>query len=214
MSYTGLILPLGVLASIVGWNLARHKGLSAWRWAVLCLLFFPALLALIFVRGRERTGDTIAFRERWTTLSAYDPDIKAGVERMAALGPAAVEQFRRAYADVQTKEAIPLILADLEARWAAGERFDSSPAQTKGLAKRQGYGRRSPREDGDHSQWRDARSKRSLWTGFWWKAPLMLAVVWAMWPRGAAVTGIPECTAAAAHELVRRVVEDGPNAKL
>ncbi|GAB6843694.1 hypothetical protein HNR00_001220 [Methylorubrum rhodinum] len=28
------------------------------------------------------------------------------------------------------------------------------------------------------------------------------------------VTGIPECTDAAARELVRRVVEDGPNAKL
>jgi hypothetical protein len=64
MSYTGLILPLGVLASVVAWNLARYKGLNEQRWAVICLFFFPAFLALFFVRGHQRPGDTAAFRER------------------------------------------------------------------------------------------------------------------------------------------------------
>jgi hypothetical protein len=133
-SFSSLFLPLGVLASVAAWNLARHRGLNERRWAVVCFLVPPALILLAFAKPRRRTGDTDAFRERWAALAAYDPNIKPAIERLATLGPAAVEHFRLAYADVQTKESIPLILADVEAQWAAGDRFDGTFERSERLA--------------------------------------------------------------------------------
>jgi hypothetical protein len=133
---------------------------------------------------------------------------------MAALGPAAVDEFRRAYAEVQTKEAVPLILTDLEARWTAGDRFDGTHARAVRLAELHRQGRLSERDYKDQTRRLRARPPRRLWAGLWWKMPLLLTVVWMVWPRSGTAEGIPECTDAAARELVRQVIEDGPNAKL
>lgn len=208
MSYTDVFLPLGVLASVAAWNLARHKGRDPYRWSVVCLLFFPALLALAMVKRRQRPGDTPAFRERWAMLAAYDPDIRAGVERLSVLGPAVVDQFRLSYADVQTKEAIPLILADLEGRWAAGDRFDGLHARAAQLDELRRQGRLSDRDYEDQKRRLAKRGRsRSLWSGWWWKAPLLVAVLWLICPRQG-VAGLPTCESNAARELVRQAIED------
>ncbi|WP_298957260.1 hypothetical protein [uncultured Methylobacterium sp.] len=204
----GLFIPLGVLASVVAWNLARYKGRNEYRWSVVCLLFFPALLALVLAKGRQPAGDSAAFRERWASLAAYDPDIKAAVERLAALGPAAVDRFRQAYAEVQTKEAIPLIVADLEARWAAGDRFDAVHDQAARLDALRRQGQLSQGEYDDQKRRLAQRGgSRTLWSGWWWKLPLLVAVLWFVWPREG-VAGFPTCGAAASRELVRRAIED------
>ena len=206
MNTTGLFLPLGVLASVVAWNLARHKRLDERRWAVVCFLFFPALVALAFAKSRRRVGDTPAFRERWATLASYDPDIKAAVERLSVLGPAAIERFRLAYADVQTKEAVPLIVADLEARWAAGDRFDGTHARAARLAELHGQGQLSDREYAAQTR-RLGRPARRPWAGWWWKIPVLLAVLWLVWPHFEPA-GFPTCEASATRELVRQAIED------
>jgi hypothetical protein len=209
MSYTGLFLPLGVLAAVAAWSLARHKGRDPYRWSVVCFLFFPILLALVLAKGRQRTDDKPAFRERWATLAAYDPDIKAAVERLSALGPAAVDQFRLSYAEVQTKEAIPLILADLEARWAAGDRFDGLHARATQLDELRREGRLSDQDYKDRKRRLTRRGRfGTLWSGWWWKLPLVLAVLWVIWPREGMVAGLPTCEAHASRELVRRAIED------
>ena len=211
MSYTGLFLPLGVLASVAAWNLARHKGLNERRWAVVCFLFFPALLVLAFTKGQHRIGDTPAFRERWVTLAAYDPEIRAAVERLSALGPAAVEQFRRAYADVQARESVPLIVADLEARWAAGDRFDGTYARAQQLADLHRGGQLSDREYAAQTKRLRAKPQQRLWAGWWWKLPLLLAVIWLVWPtqRGS----FPTCDASASRELVRQAIENADDSR-
>ena len=117
------ILGIAVVAAVAAWDLAKRKGLNKRRWAATCFFFAPALIGLALAKSQQRPGDTQAFRNRWTSLAAYDPEIKAAVDRLGALGPAAVERFRMAYGDVQTKEAIPLIVADIERRWAAGDRL-------------------------------------------------------------------------------------------
>ncbi|TXM96835.1 hypothetical protein FV242_32945 [Methylobacterium sp. WL64] len=117
------ILGIAVVAAVAAWDLAKRKGLNKRRWAATCFFFAPALIGLAMAKSQQRPGDTQAFRNRWTSLAAYDPEIKAAVDRLGALGPAAVERFRMAYGDVQTKEAIPLIVADIERRWAAGDRL-------------------------------------------------------------------------------------------
>ena len=121
-----LMLGIATCAGVYAWQLAARKGLNKRSWAATCFFFAPALLALAFAKPQHRAGNTAEFRNRWASLAAYDPSIKAAVERMASLGPGAVEQFRLAYADVQTKEAVPLIAADIERRWAEGDRFDGS----------------------------------------------------------------------------------------
>ncbi|GJD96239.1 hypothetical protein [Methylobacterium iners] len=118
-----MILALWVVAAVAGWDLAKRKGLNKRRWAATCLFFPPALIGLALTKSQQRPGETEAFRNRWTSLAAYDPEIKAAVERLSALGPPAVAQFRLSWGDVQNKEAIPLIVADIEQRWAAGEHF-------------------------------------------------------------------------------------------
>lgn len=211
-SFSSLFLPLGVLASVVAWNLARRRGLNERRWAIVCFLFFPALVALAFAKPRRRAGDTDAFRERWAALAAYDPDIKPAIERLATLGPAAVEQFRLAYAAVQTKEAIPLILADVDARWAAGDRFDGTFERSERLATLHREGRLSDREYAAQSQRLQAQPARGPWAGWWWKAPLLLAAVWLVWPKST-LAGFPTCEADATRSLVRQAIENGPDAK-
>ena len=117
------ILGIAMVAAIGAWNLAKRKGLNKGLWAATCFFFAPALIPLAFAKSQQRPGETQAFRNRWDSLAAYDPEIKAAVEQLGALGPAAVERFRMAYGDVQTKESIPLIVADIERRWAAGDRL-------------------------------------------------------------------------------------------
>lgn len=211
-----LMLGIAACAGVYGWQLSRRKGLPVRRWAATCFLFPPALIALAYTKAQLRAGETAEFRNRWASLAAYDPEIKAAIERLAALGPAAVEQFRQAYPDVQTREAIPLILADIEARWAAGDRFDDNHARAQQLDELRRQGRLSDQEYATQMQRLGAQPPRSLWAGWWWKAPLLLAVIWLVWPRADAtrVAGTPACTDAAARELVRRVVEEGANAKL
>lgn len=113
---------VGLIAAFLGWQIARRKGLSRKGWAAASFVFPPALIVLAFAKSQQRPGETQVFRNRWASLAAYDPEIKAAVERLGVLGPSAVEQFRMAYADVQTREAIPLIVADVERRWGAGDR--------------------------------------------------------------------------------------------
>ncbi|MGE7157150.1 hypothetical protein ACQKJ1_25860 [Methylorubrum rhodesianum] len=110
---------VAMLAGFLGWQIAKRKGLNKRGWAAACFFFPPAVIGVAFSKSQQRPGDSPAFRKRWASLAAYDPEIKAAVERLGVLGPAAVEQFRMAYADVQTRDAIPLIVADLEQRWGA-----------------------------------------------------------------------------------------------
>ncbi|GJD50518.1 hypothetical protein OPKNFCMD_3261 [Methylobacterium crusticola] len=117
------LVGLALFGAFLGWDIAKRKGLEKKKWAAICFFFFPAVLGLAFLKSQRRPGETEAFRNRWQSLAAYDPEIKAAVEKLSQLGPRAVEQFRLSYGDVQTKEAIPLIVADIERRWAAGERF-------------------------------------------------------------------------------------------
>jgi hypothetical protein len=202
----GLILALATGASFLAWHLAGRKVLDQRRWALTCFLFFPALIALAVARSRLQAGDTAAFQDRWAALAAYDPDVKAAVERMAALGPAAVERFRQAYADVQAKEAIPLIVADLEARWAA-DHFDGTHARSERLDELRRQGRISEREHAEQRRRLRERRLQRTWTGLWWKLPLALLALWLIWPRGAPA-GFPTCEAGTTRELVRRAIEN------
>ena len=113
---------VAMLAGFLGWQIAKRKGLNKRGWAAACVLFPPAAIGIALSKSQQRPGETRAFRNRWASLAAYDPEIKAAVERLGVLGPSAVEQFRMAYADVQTRDAIPLIVADVERRWGAGDR--------------------------------------------------------------------------------------------
>jgi hypothetical protein len=113
---------VAMLAGFLGWQIAKRKGLNRRGWAAACFFFPPAVIGAAFAKSQQRPGETQAFRNRWASLAAYDPEIKAAVERLGVLGPAAVEQFRMAYADVQSRDAIPLIVADVEQRWGAGDR--------------------------------------------------------------------------------------------
>ncbi len=214
MSFTGLFLPLGLIAALIAWPLAGHKGRNPYRWSVVCFLFFPALIALIVVKARQRAGDTPAFRERWTTLSVYDPDVRAAVERLGKLGPSAIDQFRLAYADVQTKDAIPLIVGDLEARWSAGDRFDGVWGRVEGLDALRRQGQISDEDYADQVRRLKApRRSNSLWAGWWWKLPLVLLLLWLVWPRGG-VAGVPMCESSASRDLVRRAIEGADDNRL
>jgi hypothetical protein len=113
---------VALLAGFLGWQIAKRKGLNKRGWAAACAFFPLAVIGVAFSKSQQRPGETQAFRNRWASLAAYDPEIKAAVERLGVLGPSAVEQFRMAYADVQTRDAIPLIVADVEQQWAAGDR--------------------------------------------------------------------------------------------
>lgn len=115
------LIGIAMLAGFLGWQIAKRKGLDKSGWAA-CFFFPPAVIGVTIAKSQQRPGETQAFRNRWASLAAYDPEIKAAVERLSVLGPAAVEQFRMAYADVQTRDAIPLIVADVEQRWGAGDR--------------------------------------------------------------------------------------------
>ncbi|HEX8416052.1 MAG TPA: hypothetical protein VF641_00470 [Methylobacterium sp.] len=214
VSLTGYFLPLGLLASVVAWNLARHKGRSELRWAIGCFLFFPVLIVLAFAKSRQRPADSGEFRQRWTSLVAYDPAIKAAVERLSTLGPAAVEQFRMAYGDVQTKESVPLIVADIEGRWAAGDRFDGKHEHSERLEE---LHRRGVITDADYEDQKRRlvlpRRPRRPWTGWWWKAPALLLLIVLFWPRGTPA-GFPSCEASATREIVRRAIEEGEDAKV
>ncbi|WP_246687904.1 MULTISPECIES: hypothetical protein [unclassified Methylobacterium] len=200
------ILGIAVVAGVAAWDLAKRKGLNKRSWAATCFFFAPALIALAFAKSQQRPGDTEAFRNRWASLAAYDPEIKAAVERLAELGPAAVEQFRMAYGDVQTKEAIPLIVADIERRWAAGEGPKPEVDPFERLAE---LHRRGALHDADYEdqkrRLREPRRPKTRWTGWWWKAPALLLVVWFIWPRGS--TGFPTCDARSTRDLVRRAIE-------
>ena len=116
------LIGIAMLAGFLGWQIAKRKGLDKSGWAAACFFFPPAVIGVTIAKSQQRPGETQAFRNRWASLAAYDPEIKAAVERLSVLGPSAVEQFRMAYADVQTRDAIPLIVADVEQRWGAGDR--------------------------------------------------------------------------------------------
>lgn len=113
---------VAMLAGFLGWQIAKRKGLNKRGWAAACFFFPPAVIGVASSKSQQLPGETQAFRNRWASLAAYDPEIKAAVERLGVLGPSAVEQFRMAYADVQTRDAIPLIVADVERRWGLGDR--------------------------------------------------------------------------------------------
>lgn len=208
------IILIGVVAAFAAWDLAKRKGLNKRSWAATCFFFAPALIALAFTKSQQRPGETEAFRTRWTSLAAYDPEIKAAVERISALGPAAVDQFRMAYADVQTKESVPLIVADIEARWAAGDRFDGRHEQSERLAE---LHRRGVLNDADYEDQKrrlmKPRQPKSRWSGWWWKAPALLFLIFLFWPRGTPA-GFPICEASTTRELVRRAIENGEDAKV
>jgi len=204
MYYFGLLTPLGLLASFVARNLALQRGLNERRWAFVCLVFFPALIALAFAKPRIRAGDTAAFRDRWTSLAAYDPDIKAAVERLSTLGPSAIEEFRRAYADVQTQVAVPAIVVDLEARWAAGDRFDGTHAEAERLAALHRQGRLSDRKYAAKTKRLRAWTLQRPWAGWWWQLPMVFVAMWVLWPKQA--VAFLTCDAGGARELVRQAI--------
>ncbi len=208
------IILIGVVAAFAAWDLAKRKGLNKRSWAATCFFFAPALIALAFAKSQQRPGETEAFRNRWTSLAAYDPEIKAAVERLSALGAAAVDQFRMAYADVQTKESIPLIVADIERRWAAGEGLKPEVDPFERLAE---LHRRGVLNDADYEDQKrrlmKPRRPKTLRSGWWWKAPALLFLVFLFWPRGTPA-GFPTCEASTTREIVRRAIEDGEDAKV
>ncbi|GAB6843696.1 hypothetical protein HNR00_001222 [Methylorubrum rhodinum] len=207
------ILFVAVGASVIGWAVAKRKKLDQRSWALGCFFFPPVLIALLIVRRRQRAGDTEAFRERWASLASYDPEIKSAVDRMTALGPEAVEQFRLAYADVQSKESIPFIVADIERRWALGDRFDGSRRWSEQLTELRRQGRIT---DGEYAGLKgrldEPSQSRGRWVSWWWTLPALLIAAFVFWPR---IPGeFPSCTSHTSRELVRQVVENGPNSKL
>ncbi|ACS41716.1 hypothetical protein [Methylorubrum extorquens] len=115
------LIGIAIFAGFLGWQIAKRKGLDKRGWAAACFFFPPAVIGVTIAKSQQRPGETQAFRNRWASLAAYDPEIKAAVDRLGVLGPAAVEQFRMAYADVQSRDAIPLIVADVERRWGADD---------------------------------------------------------------------------------------------
>lgn len=210
MSYTGLFLPLGILSSFLAWHLALQKGRNERIWPAICFVFPAALIALLVIKPRRRAGDTQAFRERWASLTSYDPEIKAAIERLNALGPAAVEEFRLAYAAVQSREAVPAIVADLEARWAEGDRFDDTHALT--LLHREG--RLSDRKYAARTRRLKARRALRPWAGWRWQAPVILVLMWLSWPASPMRTGgFPTCDARAARELVQQAIEGADDSR-
>ncbi|GEP07615.1 SHOCT domain-containing protein [Methylobacterium oxalidis] len=56
------------------------------------------------------------------------------------------------------------------------------------------------------------RRPRTRWTGWWWKVPALLFLLWLFWPRTS--TGFPTCTASTTRELVRRAIEEGADSRL
>ncbi|GJD59271.1 hypothetical protein [Methylobacterium dankookense] len=110
-------------------------------------------------------GDTVTFRVRWAALAAYDPEFKAAVDRKAVLGLAAVERFRLAYINMQTKEAVPLLVADLGAPWAAGNCFDSMYERIERLEVLHCRGRMSESDHTDQIQRLCDERLRRLWIG-------------------------------------------------
>lgn len=62
------------------------------HWAATCFVFALALIVVAFAKSQQRTGDTQAFHDPCASLAAYDPEIKAAVER-----------FHMAYADVHCR---------------------------------------------------------------------------------------------------------------
>lgn len=116
------LIGIAIFAGFLGWQIAKRKGLDKRGWAAACFFFPPAVIGVTIAKSQQRPGETQAFRNRWASLAAYDPEIKAAVERLGVLGPSAVEHFRMAYADVQSRDAIPLIVADVERRWGVGDR--------------------------------------------------------------------------------------------
>lgn len=207
-----LMMGIGACAAVLGWNIAKRKGLDRRKWAVICFFFFPAVIGLAFLKSQRRPGETEAFQSRWTSLAAYDPDIKAAIARLSALGTSAVEQFRMAYADVQTKEAIPLIVTDIEQRWAAGERFTREADRLKTLAELHATGRVSDREyEAQKRRLLDPPKAKGFWSGWWWKAPVLLLLILMLWPRSPSA-GFPTCQARPSRDLVRQALEESEDA--
>lgn len=119
MSVEILLLAVCVLCAVVGYRLATARRRNAVLWAFACFVFPPAL-GILFITPRA-IADSEAFKAldaRWDSLTRYDPDVRAVVERIGPLGPEAVDRFKRLYAEQQDKGAIPLIVADIEAAWA------------------------------------------------------------------------------------------------
>ncbi|GLS44208.1 hypothetical protein [Methylobacterium brachythecii] len=73
-----LIIGVGLCAAVMGWQIAKRKGLNKRNWSLTCFFFWPALIGLALAKSQQRPGETEAFRNRWTSLAAYDPEIKAG----------------------------------------------------------------------------------------------------------------------------------------
>ncbi len=206
-----LIVVIALVAAAAGWELAKRRGLDQRTWAVAGFLVPPMIISLYFKKSRQRPSDTDAFRNRWTSLIAYDPEIKAAVERLSTLGPAAVERFREAYAEVQTKDSIPLIVADIEGRWAAGDRFDGRHEQFERLAELHRRGALNDVDYADQKRRLEASHRSKMrWSGWWWLVLAAVFVVWQVWPRGttSVPAGFPSCNAPSTRELVRKTIEE------
>ncbi len=67
---------------------------------------------------------------------------------------------------------------------AAGDRFDGLHAQAAQLDELRRQGRLSDRDYEDQKRRLAKRGRsKALWSGWWWKAPLLVAVLWMIWPR-------------------------------
>ncbi|MBL0402896.1 hypothetical protein JKG68_02840 [Microvirga aerilata] len=98
--------------------MATRKRRNAPLWAFACFVF-PVALGFLFM-----TQDAIAdsrefkkFDQQWPNLVLYDPDIKDAVNRLSGLGDEALDKFKRAYAGVQQKSSIQLIVSEIEQQW-------------------------------------------------------------------------------------------------
>lgn len=131
-----IYLAVGIMAGIIGAGVARNRGQNPAAWGIVCFIIPIALLFLFFIP--EETQATAysntapiatkaqvisstqpnlaipaAFEAKWDSLSKYDPDIKQAVETLNPHGTQAIKLFKKRYSDVELKEAIPAIVADI-----------------------------------------------------------------------------------------------------
>lgn len=110
---------------MVAYVLAYQKGLNAPSWAWASLFFVIPVLLLPFVKSRLPEGSSArASGPQWDVLAAYDPDVRAAIDRLAPLGQDAIEDLQRLYTQVDDKGVLSDIVADLERKWTGYATLD------------------------------------------------------------------------------------------
>ncbi len=112
-----IFLLIGFVAGIIGAVIAGNKNRNGLLWFVLCFLLPIFVIVLLFLPDEASNKTQIAgggvLDDRWNNISKYDPDIKVALDKLKPYGNAAELAFKRAYSDVQNKDAIDAIVSDI-----------------------------------------------------------------------------------------------------